>query len=106
MFLYLRVRRVIFKDFVVRVNNFHAFLVHELKKFGKHCNKVPKFNRKIIFSGVTNSFTVNGFDIQINRKKNFRIFQKKTTSPKDILTMWSTFLFLVSTSIILVHYLK
>ena len=34
IFLYLKVRRTIFEDFVVRVKFFHAFLIRKLKSLG------------------------------------------------------------------------
>ncbi len=43
------VRRIIFKDFVVRVNFFHSFLVRKLTKFGKHCTR-PWLSREILIN--------------------------------------------------------
>ena len=37
------VRGIIFRHIVVRLKNFHPFLVRKLKKFGKHCSTVYHF---------------------------------------------------------------
>ena len=46
-FVYLMVCRIILKDFAVRVKKYHAFLVHKLKKFGKHWSSdmLPLFTK-------------------------------------------------------------
>jgi hypothetical protein len=49
IFLYLIVRRIIFKDFVIRVKFLNAFLVRELKMFGKHCFRYTAGPPQIIF---------------------------------------------------------
>jgi hypothetical protein len=38
----------IFKDFLVRQNIFQCFMVHQLKKFGKHCSSASQINPLLI----------------------------------------------------------